>query len=473
MAPTDLSYLSLHDLAEQLRSRSLSPAEVTDAILSRTEQLEPTLNAYITLMADSALDEAKRAEQEIMVGEYRGPLHGVPVAVKDQFWTKDVRTTAGSALFVDFVPEDDAGVVRRLRDAGAVLLGKTQMAEFALGKQSFGIPRNPWDVDRHPGASSTGSAIALAAGLAYGAVGEDTAGSIRWPSAWCGITGLKPSFGRISTYGCIPLCRDFDHAGPMARSVRDCAHLLDALTGYDPRDPYSIDDAAPDEGWAGLLDAPSQMLRIGVPRDYFWGDLLQPDVRAHAEAALAIWEDRGWTVQEVELPSMESVIAAARTVNAAQLGAEYRELLRDQADLISDDIRGEIEEGLATSASQYLDGLRTWQGFGHALRTTFHEVDLLITPTRAGTAPRIDAANTALRNWIDPVPPDAFRMAFNYPGVPAMSIPCGFDRNGLPIGIQIIGPHLRDDLVLAAGHVFQLATDWHLRRPLLAEQVAT
>jgi aspartyl-tRNA(Asn)/glutamyl-tRNA(Gln) amidotransferase subunit A len=462
-----LAHLSLARLASGLRARELSPVDVTEGCLTRIERLEPTLNAFITLTDDAALDEARRAEQEIMAGGYRGPLHGVPVAVKDQFWTKGVRTTAGSPLLNEFVPEDDAGAVRRLHHAGAILLGKTQMAEFALGKQSFGIPRNPWDIERHPGGSSTGSAIVLAAGMAYGAVGEDTAGSIRWPSAWCGITGLKPSFGRISTFGCIPLCRDFDHAGPMARSVRDCALLLDVLAGYDSQDPNSIDETTPGRSWAASLDVPVQPLRIGVPRDYFWGDLLQPPVRANAEAALGIWEDHGWSVLDVKLPPMEPVIVAAWTVNAAQMGAEYRELLRNQGDMISDDVRSAFEEGLAISASQYLDALRIWQAFGHALRTAFREVDLIITPTRADTAPRIDPTSTALRNWIEPVPSDAFRMPFNYPGVPAMSIPCGFDQNGMPIGIQIIGPRLRDDLVLVAGDVFQQATDWHLRRPRL------
>jgi aspartyl-tRNA(Asn)/glutamyl-tRNA(Gln) amidotransferase subunit A len=466
MDATDLAYVSLHDLAARLRAHDLSPVEVTETILTRTERLEPALQAYITLMAESAMADARRAEQEIMTGAYRGPLHGVPVAVKDCFWTMGVRTTMGSRAFADFIPADDAAVVTRLREAGAVITGKTNIPEMCwvtFQGHAFGIPRNPWDTSRFPGISSAGSAIVLAAGMAYGSVGSDTGGSIRHPATFCGITGFKPTLGLISVYGTFALCPNYDHAGPMARSVLDCAHLLDVLAGYDPRDRRSLDAPAPAQGWAGALSASIAPLTIGVPRAYFWGDLLQPDVARSAEAALAVWRDLGWIVRDVDLPPMKPVVDASGIVIPADVAAEYRAVLTDAPELLTEPFRAQAQTVLGFSAVDYIAALRTWQAFGETLQEVFRDVDVLVTPTRSCTAPR-QAADGAL---LDPLPPEGFRTPFNLPGVPALSIPCGFDRNHLPIGIQIIGPRQRDDMVLAAGHAFQQTTDWHVRRPTL------
>jgi aspartyl-tRNA(Asn)/glutamyl-tRNA(Gln) amidotransferase subunit A len=468
MDATDLAFVSLDDLAALLRAHELSPVEVTEVILKRTEQLEPILSAYITFTAELALDDARRAEQEIMAGAYRGPLHGVPIAIKDWLWTKGVRTTMGSRVLSDFVPDEDAAAVARLRQAGAVILGKTQSAELGFGEHLYGFPRNPWDTSRHPGSSSTGSAIVLAAGLAYGALGTDTAGSIRWPAAWCGVTGLKPSKGCISLHGVIPFSERLDHVGPMARSVLDCAHLLDVLAGFDPRDQLSLEVPRPPRGWAASLPASTRPLRIGVPRAYFWGELLEADVRSAAQAALSVWRDLGWMIQEVELPSLEPVIAACEVVNGVETARALDSLLSERVLQTSRRFQELMDWGRGIAAEDYHAALEICVGFAASLDAVFGAVDVLVTPTRAGTSREIGE-----HGWPVETPPEGFRALFNHPGVPAISVPCGFDRGGLPIGVQIIGPRLRDDLPLAAGHAFQLATDWHRCHPPLDQDAGT
>lgn len=461
----ELAYLSLDEVAKYLSARDLSPVEVTRTMIQRTERLEPVLGAYITFTPEAALEDARRAEQEILAGEYRGPLHGVPIAIKDMLWSKGVPTTFGSRVFATFVPEEDATTVARLRQAGAILLGKTNLPELcwavSFRDHAYAIPRNPWNTDHHPGISSPGSAIVLAAGLAYGAVGTDTGGSIRHPAMSCGITGLKPTYGRISLHGTFPLSRGLDHVGPMARSVFDCAILLDALAGLDPRDPESL-DAPTGDGWSSPLTEGGRPLRVGVPRAYFWEEL-PPDLGRVAEAALDVWRGLGWEVRDVTLPPMAPIAAAALTVHKALTGAEYGGLLTERPDELTPEARKNLAETLEIPAVDYIAALRTWKGFGAPLAEVLSDVDILVTPTRSGTAPRM-APDGAL---LEPDARDNFRGVFNLPGVPAMSIPCGFDDRSLPVGIQIIGPRPGEAAVLAAGHAFQCATDWHRRRPPL------
>jgi aspartyl-tRNA(Asn)/glutamyl-tRNA(Gln) amidotransferase subunit A len=466
MDETELAYLSLADLAEHLRSRALSPVEVTAVILARTERLEPQLNAYITQTAEAAMAAARRAEAEIGRGDYRGPLHGVPVDIKDLFWVKGLHTTMGSRAFIDFVPAEDAAAVSRLRDAGAVLLGKTNAPELCWAwfeGHAFGIPRNPWDVTRTPGISSAGSAVAVAAGMSYGSLASDAGGSIRQPAAFSGVVGLKPTLGRVSTYGAFPFTRDSSHAGPMARTVLDCAHLLDAMGGYDPRDRTSLDAAPPDGGWGSALSAPIQPLRIGMPREDFWGDLLQPDVAAATEAALDTWRALGWPVEEVEVGPIGPVAAAASIVQGAEIVTAYREVFTERSHLLGRAVREMAAPALERSAIDYLEARAAWQAFGDRVAAALRRVDVLVTPARACTAPRQAEDGKIL----DPLPKEGFRAIFNLAGVPAMSVPCGFDRDGLPIGVQIVGPREREDLVLAAGHAYQQVTDWHCRHPSL------
>jgi aspartyl-tRNA(Asn)/glutamyl-tRNA(Gln) amidotransferase subunit A len=466
MDQTELAYCSLSDLAALLRSRQVSPVEVVRAMIERTERLQPTLGAYITFTPELALEQARRAEREIQAGEYRGPLHGIPVAVKDMIWTRGVRSTFGSRAFATFVPEEDSTAVARLRQAGAILLGQTNLPAFCWASNfrdhAYPIPRNPWNPEYFPGISSPGSAIALSAGLVYGALGNDTGGSIRQPAAYCGITGLKPTYGRVSLYGSFPLSRGLDHIGPMARSALDCALLLDALAGHDPRDPESLDAPPPSTGWAGPLAEQLRPLRIGVPRAYFW-EGLQPAVSRVAEAALEVWRGIGWPVREVELPPMTPIARSALTVHDALMGAEYGALLAERPDDLTEELRQEIARVGQIRATDYILARRTCQAFARALAEVFREVDVLVTPTRGSGAPRM-AADGSLH---EPLGQDNYRGVFNLPGVPAMSIPAGFDDRGLPLGVQLIGPRLSESSVLAAAHAFQSATDWHRRRPPL------
>ncbi len=465
MREAELAYLSLDEVGRRLRARELSPLEVTRALIERTKRLEPALGAYITFTPETALEDARRAEREILAGGYRGPLHGVPVAMKDHIHSAGVRTTFGSRVFADCVPDADATVVARLRQAGAVLFGKTNLPELCWAESfkdhPYAIPRNPWNLDHHPGISSPGSAIVVAAGMTYGALGTDTGGSIRTPAMFCGITGLKPTYGRISIQGMLPLARGLDHIGPMARSALDCAILLDALAGHDPLDPDSL-DAPIGRGWATPLAEASRPLSIGVPRAYFW-EGLPPDLGRAAEAALEVWRGLGWQVREVALPPMAPIAAAASLVEQAGAGAEHGGLLTERPELLVPEARANLAATLQIPAVDYVRAVATCKRFAATLAEVFQQVDVLVTPTRSGTAPRM-AADGAL---LEPFSADAFRGMFNLPGVPAMSIPCGFDDRALPVGIQIVGPRLGEAAVLAAGHAFQRATTWHLRRPPL------
>ena len=468
MEPAELAYCSLDEVAALLRGRNVSPVEVVRAVVDRTERLQPLLGAFTTFTPERALEEARRAEAEILDGDYRGPLHGVPVAVKDMIWTAGVPATFGSRVFASFVPEEDSTAIARLRRAGAVLLGQTNLPAFCWAadfrEHAFPVPRNPWNPEHFPGISSPGSAIALAAGLVYGALGNDTGGSIRQPSAYCCTTGLKPTYGRVSLFGSFPLGRGLDCIGPMARSVLDCAHLLDVLAGHDPRDPTSLDAPAPAAGWARSLAEAVPPLRVGVPRAYFW-EGLQPAVSRVAEAALETWRGLGWTVREVELPRTAEIAAAALTVHDALIAAEYGPLLAERPDDQTSALREAIADGFQIRATDYILALRTWQTFGEALDNAFREVEVLVTPTRGGGAPRMAPDGSLL----EPLWPDNYRGVFNLPGVPAMSIPAGFDDRGLPLGVQIVGPRLAEAKVFAAGHAFQSVTDWHRRRPPLDE----
>ena len=465
MGEAELAYLSLDEVATRLRAGDLSPVEVTGTLIERTERLEPVLGAYITFTPEAALEDARRAEQEILAGGYRGPLHGVPVAMKDHICSKGVPTTFGSRVFATFVPDEDATAVARLRQAGAILLGKTNLPELcwteSFRDHPYAIPRNPWNTDHHPGISSPGSAIAVAAGLGYGTLGTDTGGSIRNPSAACGVTGLKPTYGRISLHGVLPLSRGLDHVGPMARSVLDCAIMLDALAEHDPRDPDSL-DAPARGGWASALAERGRPMTIGVPRGYFW-ESLPSELGRVAESALEVWRCLGWQVRDMTLPPMAPIAAAALLIHNALTGAEYGKLLTERPDELTPGARRNLADTLEIPAVDYITARRTCNEFAASLAETFREVDVLITPTISRTAPRM-APDGAL---LEPLAPDSFRGIFNLPGVPAMSIPCGFDERALPVGLQIVGPRLGEAAVLAAGHAFQGATDWHLRRPPL------
>jgi aspartyl-tRNA(Asn)/glutamyl-tRNA(Gln) amidotransferase subunit A len=459
----DLTALSLRDAAELLRGRKVSPVELTNACLTRIERLNPVLNAFITVTAEQALLDARAAESEIGRGKPRGPLHGIPIALKDLFDTAGVKTTAASAVFADRVPAEDAEVVRRLKQAGAVLVGKLNMHEFAYGDTSaqshFGPVHNPWDRQRISGGSSGGSGAAVAARLCYGALGSDTGGSIRQPSAYCGIVGLKPTYGLVSTRGVIPLSWSLDHVGPMTRTVADTAILLQALAGYDPRDTNSVDAVPPD--YAKVLGQKVSAFRIGIPRAVFF-EGVDPEIEQAVNDALQVLRRLTASTRDVELPKYQRL-----PVVGAEAYAFHSPYFTKTPELYKTPTRQRIEGGSRISASEYIEGKRELDRLRREVADVFSTVDLLVTPT-APILPQ--TVEEALK---DPVVPQPGGVApslrntqpFDIYGLPTISIPCGFSRTGLPIGLQISGRHLGEPQVLALAHAFEQATEWHRRSP--------
>lgn len=454
-------FWTITDLSQRLRRKETSPLEITRECLRRIEVANPKLNAFITVISESALPEARRAEEEIARGEWRGPLHGVPIALKDLIDTAGVRTTSGSQLHEDRIPSADAEVVRRLRQAGAVILGKNNLHEFAYGGSSlvshFGDMHNPWDLSCITGGSSGGSAAAVAAGLALAAIGTDTAGSIREPAALCGCVGLKPTYGRVSTCGVIPLSTSLDHVGPLTRSVGDAAIVLQAIAGHDPKDITSAN--VPVTDYVSALKEDAKSLRVGVPRAFFFDDL-DAEVGAAMEHALCGIETLVGSVRDVQI-----VVPIDRTVAVAEAYAFHAENIAKTPEPYQPETLRRIRQGENISAAEYIQRRRELEAARRSIADVFAEVDLLLTPTTPIPAPKIADLKAS---------PEALRPAelvllrntrpFNVWGLPAISIPCGFTQSGLPIGLQIAGPHWREDMVLRLAHAYEQATAWHKRQ---------
>ncbi len=460
----ELYYAGIAELGPLLAGRRLSPVELCRALLDRCERLEPRLNAFITLTPERILGEAREAERELAAGRPRGPLHGVPVAVKDLCWTKGERTTAGSKILADFLPDADASVVARLRAAGAIVFGKTNTPEFAYGpldQYHYGPSRNPWDLGRFTGGSSMGAAAALAGGLVPGALGSDTGGSIRSPAHWSGVTGLKPTYGRVPLRGVVPLATSLDHVGPMARSAQDAALLLAAIAGHDPADPTSADAPVPD--YAAELGRPGRGLRVGVPRRYFW-DALPDGIATAVEDALGELRRLGLGVEDVEIPEWEAAAEASHVLIRCEAAAEYRAILKTRATELIPQVRERLEAGAATPAPDHVDALRAAARLRAGLARLYRTVDLLALPGRDQTAPRMDESGRLL----DPLSKRSYTAPLNLAGLPALTVPCGFDRQGLPIGLQLAARSWEEATLLRVGHAYQRVTDWHARRPPLA-----
>ena len=458
---TDLCYLSLHELASRIQSKELSPVEATEAVLERIERLNPTLNAYITVMAEQALADAHAAESEIASGHYRGALHGVPVGVKDLCATQGVRTTAGSKILADSVPDEDATVVRLLREAGAVIIGKTHLHEFAFGATGvnahYGPAHNPWDTDRVTGGSSSGSAAGVAAGLCFAALGSDTGGSIRMPSSLCGIVGIKATYGRVSLAGVVPLAWSLDHIGPMARTVRDCALVLEAIAGHDPEDHSTADAAV--EDWAAGLDGGLAGLRIAVPEAYAF-ERTDADVAAVVRDAIVTLERLGATVRSVELPALSGYWGAASAVLLGEAAAYHRADMERRPQDYGDDVRGRLQWGLDLKAVDYVRATRARdEARRNCDELLLSEVDLLAMPTTFRTAVPIDA----ISNDDPTLGYTRLTAPFDLTGQPACSVPCGFTEQGLPVGLQLVGRRFDERTVLRAAHAFE--TESGVARP--------
>jgi len=465
-APDDITSLHLNEAAAFVKQKKISPVEITQACLRRIEALNPSLNAFITVTAESALAEARRAESEVQRGEWRGPLHGIPIALKDLFDTVGVRTTGGSALFKDRVPKDDAEVVRRLKAAGAVLLGKTNMHEFAYGGSSlvtyFGGVHNPWKPDHIAGGSSGGSAAAVAAELCYGALGSDTGGSIRQPSGYCSIVGLKPSYGLVSNRGVIPLSWSLDHVGPMTRTVADTALMLQVSAGNDPHETASVHMDVP--YYSAALSTRPSTLRIGVARDFFFAGL-DPETETAVSKALTVLEELVGGLRDVAISA--STQERLRTaVRAAEAYAFHAEFVAKSPELYQPETLARIRTGADITTSAYIQAHRELDQIRRTSVQVFQTVDAIVTPTTLVPPPAIAEFNTSVSTSIEKQARTIHNTSpFDVYGWPTISIPCGFTGSGLPIGLQISGPLGGDAIVLRLSHAYEQATNWHARRP--------
>ena len=450
--------LDLIDVAQLVRTKKISPVDLTQECLNRIERFNPKLNAFITVTAESAIAEARAAESEIQRGRWKGPLHGIPIAVKDIVDVAGVRTTAASELFKDRVPREDAEVVRRLKAAGAVLLGKTNLHEFAYGGSSvvsyFGPVRNPWNLDYSTGGSSGGSAAAVAARLCYAAIGTDTGGSIRQPASCCGITGLKPTYGRVSTSGVIPLSWSLDHVGPMARGAKDTALVLRAIAGYDSRDLASNDSPVPD--FVATSAGSTKSLRLGIPRAFFWEEL-DSEIEAAMEVALAVLKNITASQRDVAPlatdASYSSWTVPYGAVFTAEAYAYHKDSIEKNPQLYQPATLKRLRVGSDVSAAKYIQAKRKTEKIRRSIGQVFEDVDLLVTPTV-----RIPPFTVAdLQGDIDDARVKELAMLhntrpINLTGLPTISVPCGFTRNGLPIGMQITGRPNDEGTVLSLAH---------------------
>jgi aspartyl-tRNA(Asn)/glutamyl-tRNA(Gln) amidotransferase subunit A len=446
---------NISELAPRLRRKEVSPVEITCDCLDAIAKLNPSLNAFITVMADSALEEARSAEAEIARGEWRGPLHGTPIALKDLIDTAGVRTTAASALYKDRIPSEDAEVVRRLRGAGAVIIGKNNLHEFAYGGSSlvsyFGEVRNPRDPQRIAGGSSGGSAAAVVAGMASAAIGTDTAGSVREPAALCGCVGLKPTYGRVSSRGVIPLSTSLDHVGPLTRSVADAAIVLQAIGGYDKEDITSTN--VPITDYAGAIRGDVKKLRVGVPREYFFADLAA-EVRSAVDQALALIQ----SLAVAQVKDIRLEIPTDRRLQAAESYAYHAENVAQHSELLSPETVRRLRSGEDITAAEYTARRRELDEARRRIAGVFADVDVIVTPTTPMPAPAI----AELRRDPDALRPAELKLLrntrpFNVWGLPAISVPCGATKSGLPVGLQIAGPHWREDLVLRLAYAYEQA----------------
>jgi aspartyl-tRNA(Asn)/glutamyl-tRNA(Gln) amidotransferase subunit A len=457
-----LTNLSLAEAARLVASREVSPVELTRACLDRIERLDRQINAFITRTADQALHEASEAEAAIARGDRIGPLHGIPLALKDLYDTRGVRTTAGSSFFAAHVPDRDAAVVERLRRAGAVILGKLNLHEIALGVTNdnphFGPCRNPWDTARVTGGSSGGSAAALAAEMCFGALGSDTGGSIRIPASLCGIVGLKPTYGRVSLRGAVPLSWNLDHAGPMTRRVMDAATMLDVIAGFDPEDPGSAN--VPNGNWTAGVAGGVARWHVGVASGEALANV-DADVAAAFQAAVSVFASLGAVVQEVELPELSEAARLNGMMTTSDAATFHHERLAKSPDGFGADVLARLRRGESTSRQDYAQARRTQQILRRRFESWFHDgggsLDVLLTPATPIPAPIRDGMDAVA---LAPVL-TRFTAPFNFTGMPALSLPCGFTRGGLPIGLQIVAAPWREVDVLRAGHAFEQATEWH------------
>ncbi len=465
MDKTDLPFLPVTELSRLIESKEVSPVEVTQAYLDRIDDLDFKFNAYLTVCHGAALEQAREAEAEVANGRYLGPMHGIPVAVKDQIWTKGIRTTNGSRILADSIPGEDATVVANLKNAGAVILGKTNMTEFAMGGgfERFSPPRNPWNLDLKAGASSGGSGAATAAFLCATSLGEDTGGSIRFPATWCGLVGLRPTWGRVSRYGVHQGVWSMDTVGPISRSVEDVALTLGAIAGPDPNDPYTWSTPVPD--YRQGLDGNIRGMNIGLITEQLHGDQTEIDTKDAVLKAVSVLGELGAMVEEVSLPLTRNAALVTEIPLLTEPASSYQEHVRDRLQDFGHNNRIGLLTGSIMPAQSYYKAQKLRAMARQEVHKALDKYDALLTPTAGRTALPIEDDPVITSKEMALGLPFLYTRIFNLANAPAISVPCGFDSAGMPIGLQIGGRPDGEPSILKLAHAYEQATKWHTMTP--------
>jgi len=465
MDKKELPFLTASQLSNLIETKEISPVEATEAYLDRIEEVDPKLNSYITITGEQAFESARQAEQEIVAGKYRGPLHGVPMAVKDQFNTAGVLTTGGSSILKDNVPSEDATVIAKLKEAGAVMLGKLNMSEFAMAEiynHPYGTPRNPWDLERNPGTSSSGSGAATAAFLCSTSLGEDTGGSIRGPANFSGLVGLRPTHGRVSRYGVLGGSWSMDTVGPISRSVEDAAITIQAIAGYDTKDTYSWDVPVPD--YRSALTGDIQGIKMGVIQERMDSPNLDPEFRETVAKAISVLGELGASSEDVSIPLAPNAGALTMSILSVEWANLHRPLFEPNFDELDHNNKIRFLTGSIIPAQAYYKAQKIRAVLRQQILDALEKVDVLVLPTGPVTAPPVESVPgieskehslTGLAGRI------SFTGPFNLAGTPAISVPCGFSAAGMPMGLQIVGKPFDEETVLRVAHAYEQNTDWH------------
>ena len=468
MDKKELPFLTASQLSRLIETKEVSPVEATEAYLDRIEAVDPKLNSYITVTGEQALETARQAEHEIATSQHRGPLHGVPMAVKDQFNTAGIRTTGGSSILKDNIPDEDATVITNLKKAGAVMLGKLNMSEFAMAEiynHPYGTPRNPWDLERNPGTSSSGSGAATAASLCATSLGEDTGGSIRGPANFSGLVGLRPSHGRVSRHGVLGGSWSMDTVGPISRSVEDAAITIQAIAGYDPKDRYSWNVPVPD--YRQALTGDIQGIKLGVVQERMDSPDLDPEFRDTVAKAISALGELGASSQDVSIPLAPKAGALTMSILSVEWSNLHRPLFEPNIDELDHNNKIRFLTGSVIPAQFYYKSQKIRAVLRQQILDALEQVDVLVLPTGPVTAPPVESvpgvqskehALTGLAGRI------SFTGPFNLAGTPALSVPCGFSSSGMPMGLQIVGRPFAEETVLRVAHAYEQATEWHNRR---------
>ncbi|RKU15473.1 Asp-tRNA(Asn)/Glu-tRNA(Gln) amidotransferase GatCAB subunit A [Candidatus Poribacteria bacterium] len=464
MAETPLHFRTITEISEAIASKQLSPVEITTAMLQRINELDGRLKSYATVMADSAMNAARKAEREIESGTYRGPLHGVPIAVKDLCFTKGVRTMGAAKVLADHVPAFDGTVITKLEAAGVVLLGKLNLTEGAMGgyNPEFDIPKNPWNPDRWTGSSSSGSGVATAAGLCFGSLGSDTGGSIRFPSAACGLVGIKPTWGRVSRYGVLALAESMDHVGPMTRSVADAGIMLEAIAGFDPNDPTSLPNPVPNmlEG----VERDIRGIRIGFDENYATNNI-DTELAEAVRAGVEVLANQGAELVEVQVPDVDEYVSAWPTLCSTEAVLAHAATYPSRRDDYGPWFQGWLDMGAEVTGAGYAKANNLRAACTGHFRRVFADIDILVCPSMSAPPHRVSPE--MLYGRYDARDPkfQRFTVPFNYNGAPTLSVPCGMNSEGLPLSIQFVGKHLSEPLLCQVGHAYESATPWHDLHP--------